>query len=78
MAVVANCSGKKKVWSRVQKEERVTVQTLTFKSVSGIECCTWWEETPDDHLVKASLRKVNVDKAIPMLVFNVRFFEPIL
>lgn len=46
------------------QQEKVTVETLAFESVTGSECRSWWDETPPDHALKNSVTKAEVDHAI--------------
>ena len=49
-----------------------TVQNVSFEGLNGAECNKWWQETPDNHLVKASIRKAQVEWVIQMHVFCIR------
>lgn len=68
------------MWPKIQRDrqEKVTVESLAFESVTGSECRSWWDETPPDHALKNSLRKAEVDHAIQMPTFNIKYFEPVL
>ena len=50
-------SSKKKVKQAKQLTDLPTLQTITFKGLNGAKCRKWWQETPDKHHVKASIRK---------------------
>ena len=51
--------GKKKVKSQAQTTAIVhlTPQNIPFEGLNGLECRKLWQDAPDDHLVKASIRK---------------------
>ena len=53
-------------------------QTLQFEGLSGIDCRKWWQETPNDHAVKASIKRAQVEWAIWMPVFCIRDYEDFL
>ena len=50
-------SSKKKMKQAKQLTDFPTMQTITFEGLNGAECRKWWQETPDNHHVKASIRK---------------------
>ena len=39
-------------------------QNVAFEGLTGLECRKWWNENLDDDLVKASIRKAQVEWAI--------------
>ncbi len=53
----------------------VTPQTIQFEGLNGTDCQKWWQETPDDHPVKASIRRAQVEWAIQMPIFCIRDYE---
>ena len=57
---------------------KITVENITFESVMGSECRTWWEKAEADHPLKKALCTVEVDKIIFMPIFELKEFEPIL
>ena len=69
--------------SRTNKEKRtatapaaeVTPQTIQSERLSGMDCRKWWQEIPDDHPIKASIKRAQVEWAIRMPVFCIREYE---
>ena len=47
----------------------ITPQNIAFEELSEMECKKWWQENPNSHAVKASIRRAQVEWAIRMLVF---------
>ena len=43
-----------------------------------MECRKWWQENTDNHMVKASIRRAQVEWAIRVLVFCIRDYEGFL
>ena len=73
----AGASKKKKKQTK-QPAELPTVQSITFEGLNGAECRKWWQETPDNHLVKASIRKAQAEWVVQMPVFCIRDYERFL
>ena len=71
-------SSKKKVKQTEQLTDLPMVQTITFEGLNGAECRKWWQETPDNHQVKASIRKAQVEWVVQMPVFCIRDYEGFL
>ena len=61
-----------------QPNVHLTPQNIAFEGLNGMECRKWWNESLDDHLVKASIRRAQVEWAIQMPVFCIRHFEGVL
>ena len=61
-----------------QQDVQITPQTVVFEGPNGGDCRKWWEEHPDTHLVKASIRKAQVEWAIRMPLFCIGDFEGVL
>lgn len=59
---------------QAQKEE-ITWKTVTFEGLSGVECRTWWDNTPDAHFLKGQLRRAGVHWAIQMPLPSIREYE---
>ena len=55
-----------------------TAQNVAFEGLNGAECRKWWQETPDNHLVKASIQKAQVERVIQMPIFCIRDYEGLL
>ena len=71
-------SSKKKMKQAKQLTDFPTMQTITFEGLNGAECRKWWQETPDNHHVKASIRKAQVEWVVQMPVFCIREYEGFL
>ena len=56
----------------------ITPQTIQFEGLSGMDCRKWWQETPDTHPVKASIRRAQVEWAIRMPIFCIRDYKGFL
>lgn len=53
----------------------MTPQNITFEGLNGSECQKWWQDTPDNDLVKQNLHKAQVEWAVRMPVFPIREYE---
>ena len=71
---------KKMTTSKGKMAQKITttVETITFESVLGSECRTWWEQAEANHPLKKALCTAKVDKIIFMPIFELKEFEPIL
>lgn len=58
--------------------DNLTAQNVSFEGLNGAECRKWSQETPDNHLVKTSIRKAQVEWAIQMPVFCIRDYKGFL
>jgi hypothetical protein len=56
----------------------VTAQNVAFEGLNGTECRKWWQENPDNHPAKASMRRAQVEWAVRMPVFCIREYEGFL
>ena len=68
-------SSKEKCMATTPKKAEATPQTIQFEGLSGMDCQKWWQETPDDHPIKASIKRAQVEWAIRMPVFCIRDYE---
>jgi hypothetical protein len=78
---VAGMSSKKKGKAQVQAQAPaapVTPQNISFEGLNGAECRKWWQENPDTHQAKASMRRAQVEWAVKMPVFCIREYEGFL
>ena len=48
-------ASKKKAKQTKEPTKLPTVQSITFEGLNGAECWKWWQETLDNHQVKASI-----------------------
>lgn len=55
-----------------------TTQNVAIEGLNGAECWKWWQETLDNHHVKANIRKAQVEWVIQMPVFCIRDYEGFL
>ena len=65
-----SCAGNQNEGTSSSKQKRkpttptaakITPQTIQFEELSGMDCKKWWQETPDDHPIKASIRRAQVE-----------------
>lgn len=56
-------------------DDAVTPKNIAWKSLSGMECRSWWLSTPDTHILKKALERAQVDKMAQLPFFNVMEFE---
>ena len=58
--------------SKGKVAEKTTAANITFESVVGSECCTWWENAEDNCMLKETLCKEEIDKVIFMPIFYLK------
>ena len=52
-----NRSNKQKHKAQAPATAEITPQNIAFEGLSGMDYRKWWQETPNDHVVKASIRR---------------------
>lgn len=76
--IAGSMDSTKKIRSRLQpqtQKDEITWKNITFEGLSGLECRTWWEETPDTHFLKGQLHRAQVHWAVQMPLFPIKEYE---
>lgn len=62
----------------IKDKDEITIDNIMFKGLNGIDCRNLWAKTPQDDLIKKSLRQAQVHWAVQMPIFLIKDFEVVL
>ena len=57
VASTSTSKKKRKSQAQVVAAIHLTLQNISFEGLNVIECKKWWQDTPETHTVKNSIRK---------------------